>query len=895
MPFARSGRVARGYRRKRFYSTPNRILTHLSATAAHEPVTLSVLTQEGIAASTHSGRTTATKWLARLEASGLVVGERAHVPGHRVRKTVYRLSHEGWVEAMKLRARLKTDIVEVVAPTLDPTPMRVSDIPEIFPAYVNLTAVVSLIRRGRLDFTKLQGIGSGAVAPILWGDTLRRLGRVFGRSEESRALDSWAASPSAVLVVTGIAGIGKSALVASWLVRQRPRPYIYWFEIHEGTTRPAFLRELAAFLARLGRRGLTNLLREGGAHAQPVTMRVLDHDLKDLPILLVLDNFQRANPDLARFLRGPILELCQSNPTKVVMVSRTVPANLARRKVPRRPRVEVLRIGGLDLDASLSLLRAKGFAGDEVALQRVANTARGHPILLSFAAQTGSMVSGEMTRYLEREIWRTLAKDERTLLEAASLFRGLVPLDAMHCFTPEWQAAVHSLQAKNLLAPTISGGVVVHDSIREYIKDRLPEARRHSFHSLASAYFLDGSEMHDRLEGLFHLVEAGDLKGFGEFLASRGAGLPDSVPASEMLSVLRKIDPARLEAVPMCVLPEVVGDALRALGDLHPALLEYRHAVRRCEAVGRPERIPRLLRKIASIERCRNEPAKALGHLVEAQARLKEHPDGAEFGEVLREMALLEKGQGKLAEAAGHMNAAVDLATEGSAPGALVRGLTALGSIEMDRGHLDQGLAYKLEGLRIAERAGNLTETARACISVGTSYHMLHRYEEAVRCYDRALQIARLVGNLRLVAYATMDRCASLMDMGRAAETANQLAEAKRLVQILEERDTLFLLCIYEGQREFGLGRWGRATRLWEQGLRGLREFADRSDLAQSLLYVGRFHKEHGDSSAARRYLDESARLARALGNDALLAELEPLLTDTESPANRSAARPTRP
>src|SRR5207247_7437924 len=97
-----------------------------------------------------------------------------------------------------------------------------------------------------------------------------------------------------------------------------------------------------------------------------------------------------------------------------------------------------------------------------------------------------------------------------------------------------------------------------------------------------------------------------------------------------------------------------------------------------------------------------------------------------------------------------------------------------------------------------------------------------------------------------------MDRYASIMDMGRAAETANQLAEAKRLVQILEERDTLFLLCIYEGQREFGLGRWGRATRLWEQGLRGLREFADRSDLAQSLLYVGRSHQEHGDSSTAR-------------------------------------------
>jgi hypothetical protein len=186
--------VARGYRRKRHYATPVRILTHLSSTAAHEPGTLSALTQEGIASATHSGRTTATKWLARLESSGIITGERAHVPGHRVRKTIYRLTHDGWVQAMKLRTRFQSEVVEVIAPGLDSTLMQVAEIPEIFPAYVNLTAAVSLIRGGRLDFTRLHGIGSGAVAPVLWGDTLRRLGRVFGRVEEFRTLDNWSES-----------------------------------------------------------------------------------------------------------------------------------------------------------------------------------------------------------------------------------------------------------------------------------------------------------------------------------------------------------------------------------------------------------------------------------------------------------------------------------------------------------------------------------------------------------------------------------------------------------------------------------------------------------------------------------------------------------------------------
>src|SRR5438132_8871985 len=139
--------------------------------------------------------------------------------------------------------------------------MRVAEIPEIFPAYVNLTAAVSLVRGRRLDVTPLHGTRSGAVPPVLWADTLRRLGRMFGRSDEQQALDTWASSQVGMLIVTGIAGIGKRTVVASWLVRQRPRPYIYWFEIHEGTTSSTFLRDLAAFLAPPGRPGPANLLQ----------------------------------------------------------------------------------------------------------------------------------------------------------------------------------------------------------------------------------------------------------------------------------------------------------------------------------------------------------------------------------------------------------------------------------------------------------------------------------------------------------------------------------------------------------------------------------------------------------------------------------------------------------
>src|SRR5207249_10251851 len=121
---------------------------------------------------------------------------------------------------------------------------------------------------------------------------------------------------------------------------------------------------------------------------------------------------------------------------------------------------------------------------------------------------------------------------------------------------------------ESVRATSRSGAVAVHDTSREYIRERLPEARRPSFHSLAAVYFMDGTEMQDRLEGMYHLIEAGDMKAFGEYLAEASGALLDSVPASELLTVLRKIDRTVLDPISACILPELMGDTLRALGDL---------------------------------------------------------------------------------------------------------------------------------------------------------------------------------------------------------------------------------------------------------------------------------------------------------------------------------------
>ncbi len=163
------------------------------------------------------------------------------------------------------------------------------------------------------------------------------------------------------------------------------------------------------------------------------------------------------------------------------------------------------------------------------------------------------------------------------------------------------------------------------------------------------------------------------------------------------------------------------------------------------------------------------------------------------------------------------------------------------------------------------------------------SLHDLGRHEESLKYYDRALQLARLVGDIRLQAYAMMDRAAAMTDLELYPEAGTMLQEAKRLVQVLEERDTLFLIDITEGQREMGLGRWNRATRLFDRGLRGLKEFGGVTDYARALIYVGRFYLAQGERDSGLKILQEARAIARRLGNPALAAQVEDLAKGAES------------
>jgi tetratricopeptide (TPR) repeat protein len=125
------------------------------------------------------------------------------------------------------------------------------------------------------------------------------------------------------------------------------------------------------------------------------------------------------------------------------------------------------------------------------------------------------------------------------------------------------------------------------------------------------------------------------------------------------------------------------------------------------------------------------------------------------------------------------------------------------------------------------------------------------------------------------MAYATMNRTAALLDLGRYAEAGGLLTESEGYFQVLEERDSQALLKIYAGQREMGLGHWPRAKKIWEEGLAELERFGSPTDLARALSEIGRFYLANGEGEPGARHLAAAQALATKLGNTTLLDEIQ--------------------
>ncbi|NIN67484.1 MAG: AAA family ATPase [Anaerolineae bacterium] len=435
------------------------------------------VTQTGIAEAAGIRVQHVTQYVKPLIADHLVVERTRHIQGQPRRRKAYFLEHGGRQEAASLRRSLLKETV----------PYRTlgNEIRE-----TTLSDVYQETRRGSELLELLQELEtSGQISEV----TLRPsedlvdfsldapvVEKFYGRTEDVRQIRQALAS-APLVVVTGMAGMGKTALGSVIRDDVRKTKSVFWRGVRSWDSSIDLVRSLAVFLKALGRFKLSRLLARPETPSLGMVREVIHEDLAGLDVLLIFDDLHEATSEAAAYFVLLHEALKRTEGPSVLLLSRTVPDFYSRRDVDVDRSVVEYTLTGLAPRDSFSFLSDAGVP--RLLAQTLVTLSEGHPLFLKLLASvqpTAGVESGlrHLETYIAEEIIPALDKDERFALDVASFFDVAVSSEDLVRAGGFGRETVLSLQRKSLLEKSETRIEVVHDLIKEYLRLSLPQKRK---------------------------------------------------------------------------------------------------------------------------------------------------------------------------------------------------------------------------------------------------------------------------------------------------------------------------------------------------------------------------------------------------------------------------------
>src|SRR2546430_1281599 len=330
----------------------------------------------------------------------------AHVANARSRRKVYELTPAGQEISRRMREHARARTIELSAPEGRRT-------------VLGAEAIEALRHAGLREAEAVQRILASDVVELPRPEPTKPTPvpsrTFFGREDERRILEGWLASDSrAVAVGIGVAGIGKSALLARALAHQR-RPKL----LRRGYAPDdahGLLSSFADFLAHQNRRRLKAAITRP-AYDPIEVIAVLREDLAGC--VLAIDDLH-ACPAADALLRA-VVE--RPPDAKILVATRTQPTFFERPDVASG-RVLELRLEGLNDESAAELLASRGASLEPDDVPRVVAATGGHPLALELFAASGLDAGAvETERYVLDTVLEDLDDASEELLRTFAVLR----------------------------------------------------------------------------------------------------------------------------------------------------------------------------------------------------------------------------------------------------------------------------------------------------------------------------------------------------------------------------------------------------------------------------------------------------------------------------------------
>ena len=462
------------------------------------------LTRPGIAESCALHPPNVSRTMRDLLKKSMVSEHTRNIKGDDRRQKTWQLTEEGRTKAMLIKQKLSSIMVVIRDSNGDLLELESASVPSRLDANISLLQVLmhaqheGVLTYGDIRFGAITNQGDdnqtnppGRLKALTgvhatYNNQPPQTRIVHGRTEQSTVLENWFNERKPCMVVHGIAGIGKSTLVAHWLNQQMgktPNLSVCWYPCQPWDT------SLGLATSLLHRFGIdeshdpynlieTLPLNPGGqvdvdmlrrrllaylTDARTIRERFKDEVGGPPPYwLIVLDDVHHIEEKSAKLL-GAMLQISQQSPLRIIMISRSRPSVYDRRDVHTRDLVSELALKGLSIKEMEDWMNELEISED---LDSVFKKTGGHPLALELFELYGQSVHIDWLQFLDDEILFKLPEDEKRLLTNLANYDKPLPWKEL-AQQSEWSGPPPKALISYGILIELDDGMWLHEALRE--------------------------------------------------------------------------------------------------------------------------------------------------------------------------------------------------------------------------------------------------------------------------------------------------------------------------------------------------------------------------------------------------------------------------------------------
>ncbi len=698
--------------------------------------------------------------------------------------------------------------------------------------------------------------------------------------------------------IVGMAGVGKSALANRLAYMHCPDPErIFWHQFHEGERLEAILWDLAAFLAWHGQTELWNMIQSAqraGVPLPPAEMlfQTAVRLLHSGRFLLWLDDFHYVDGD-------PILNHFVAQLRGALSV-RELSLILTARRMPDAISISSFRpLEGLSLADTQRLLLVRNAALTDEQGAALHKLTGGNAEFLTLAIEAlaqgrpadellaGLWAHKDVDRYLLAQVDDGLNGKERVIMEALAVCLGYsADRAALQAIADAGiqHRTLSDLVERNLLQERRSGTQAeygLHAILRLfYYHEQLSAERRRLLHARAAAYYADEHTLQP-LRAAQHYEAADDVEAAAGVAVTHLRTLFNRGHGREVRDLLVRLQPRKLRASG-ADLDLALAETCTLLGDSEAAHRQYAALLTQLQsdiqAGASGEAQQRLVRTYLGLGELTadQDPHAAVEWLQKGLAAA--HEDWAELR--ARLWLMLSHAYLKLDDLPP-CEAAVETALRMLPPGVSplrVQALVFLAGAQSAQGKFVEAEGTAALALEQGEQLEDYLNVMKALNNLANAKAQGGDPAAAQQDYERALQLAEQLGDVRVQSYLQLNLGLVWDILGDTDQAVDYLRRSERLAQAGDDSATELGAGLQLASLYVRLEQWEEAA----GELDALEALAQRLELPAEVATVGVLRAElalaGGEPQRAATYAGHALAIAVQLGDPIIQGVAERLL-----------------